>query len=67
MLIWNESVSRGEVVTPTVPRVSEPLHSKLLGLLQKEKNLILALKNTTLQQEVEDLQFQARNRLAMSR
>ncbi|EDM04462.1 similar to DNA segment, Chr 11, ERATO Doi 461, expressed (predicted), isoform CRA_a [Rattus norvegicus] len=50
---------------------NERIHEleKQLFLLEmlKEKNLILALKNTTLQQEVEDLQFQARNRLAMSR
>ncbi|XP_021033857.1 coiled-coil domain-containing protein 69 [Mus caroli] len=50
---------------------NERIHEleKQLFLLEmlKEKNLILALKNTTLRQEVEDLQFQAGNRLTMSR
>lgn len=50
---------------------NERIHEleKQLFLLEmlKEKTLILALKNTTLRQEVEDLQFQAGNRLAMSR
>ncbi|XP_021490286.1 coiled-coil domain-containing protein 69 isoform X2 [Meriones unguiculatus] len=45
---------------------NERIHEleKQLFLLEmlKEKNLILALKNTTLRQEVEDLQFQAGNR-----
>ncbi|XP_051023230.1 coiled-coil domain-containing protein 69 [Acomys russatus] len=50
---------------------NERIHEleKQLFLLEmlKEKNLILALKNTTLRQEVEDLQFQAGNRLTMPR
>ncbi|XP_041521428.1 coiled-coil domain-containing protein 69 [Microtus oregoni] len=65
---WEQELeSLHHVIEMKNERIHELEKQLLLLEMLKEKNLILALKNTTLRQEVEDLQFQAGNRLTMSR
>ncbi|XP_050013731.1 coiled-coil domain-containing protein 69 isoform X3 [Alexandromys fortis] len=65
---WEQELeSLHHVIEMKNERIHELEKQLLLLEMLKEKNLILALKNTTLRQEVEDLQFQAGNRLTVSR
>ncbi|XP_028631760.1 coiled-coil domain-containing protein 69 isoform X2 [Grammomys surdaster] len=65
---WEQELeSLHHVIEMKNERIHELEKQLLLLEMLKEKNLILALKNTTLRQEVEDLQFQTGNKLAMSR
>ncbi|CAH6786340.1 coiled-coil domain-containing protein 69 [Phodopus roborovskii] len=67
-LFWEQELeSLHHVIAMKNERIHELEKELLLLEMLKEKNLILALKNTTLRQEVEDLQFQAGNRLTISR
>ncbi|XP_040604607.1 coiled-coil domain-containing protein 69 [Mesocricetus auratus] len=67
-LFWEQELeSLHHVIEMKNERIHELEKQLLLLEMLKEKNLILALKNTTLRQEVEDLQFQAGNRLTISR
>ncbi|XP_027283265.1 coiled-coil domain-containing protein 69 isoform X1 [Cricetulus griseus] len=65
---WEQELeSLHHVIEMKNERIHELEKQLLLLEMLKEKNLILALKNTTLRQEVEDLQYQAGNRLTISR
>lgn len=65
---WEQELeSLHHVIEMKNERIHELEKQQLLLEMLKEKNLILALKNTTLRQEVEDLRFQAGNRLTVTR
>ncbi|XP_052612975.1 coiled-coil domain-containing protein 69 [Peromyscus californicus insignis] len=65
---WEQELeSLHHVIEMKNERIHELEKQLLLLEMLKEKNLILALKNTTLRQEVEDLRFQAGNRLTVTR
>ncbi|XP_036054238.1 coiled-coil domain-containing protein 69 [Onychomys torridus] len=65
---WEQELeSLHHVIEMKNERIHELEKQLLLLEMLKEKNLILALKNTTLWQEVEDLRFQAGNRLTATR
>ncbi|XP_008850091.1 coiled-coil domain-containing protein 69 [Nannospalax galili] len=67
-LFWEQELeSLHHVIELKNERIHELERELLLVDMLKEKNLMLALKNTTLRQEIEDLHFRAGNRATMSR